>query len=275
MIDMGEQIPMTSSKILGRGSLLVLGPPPVAIELYLMAAASCFKCQHTQIYYVHTSVSVIHTNTLIVCLSVTAAYTVWCLTFLFSFLEPLAKSEQISKEVISEEVIVEEVSVSHFLDHLDYEIEEVKDSGNNNNDNDRKNNDSDEDDDGNTNTNNNCNWNKYTPAMLRQPKSLKLRNKTPVSKKRNCDQYKENLSVKKNILSLQEEHLHMMIAEQKREDAFKEENRQYKRIEHQLKIAAMKEEYELAIKHRREEHNMKMELLKKGIWPSNQMNLPN
>ncbi|KAI5694885.1 hypothetical protein M8J75_007217 [Diaphorina citri] len=184
--------------------------------------------------------------------------------------EPLAKSEQISKEVI-----VEEVSVSHFLDHLDYEIEEVKDSGNNNNDNDRKNNDSDEDDDGNTNTNNNCNWNKYTPAMLRQPKSLKLRNKTPVSKKRNCDQYKENLSVKKNILSLQEEHLHMMIAEQKREDAFKEENRQYKRIEHQLKIAAMKEEYELAIKHRREEHNMKMELLKKGIWPSNQMNLPN
>lgn len=66
--------------------------------------------------------SVIHTNTHIVCLSVTAAYTVWCLTFLFSFLEPLAKSEQISEEVISEEVIVEEVSVSHFLDHLDYEV---------------------------------------------------------------------------------------------------------------------------------------------------------
>lgn len=104
-------------------------------------------------------------------------------------------------------------------------------------------------------------WNSYTPAMLKKMRSRKLMTKTPVKKKRNCEQYSDNLASKQSILSLQVLHVQKMLEAQAREDNMKEEEHKAILAEHlkkDLHLTRMLEMQEAGKKRKEEIHQAEM-----------------
>uniref|UniRef100_A0A8D9F5E8 Uncharacterized protein n=1 Tax=Cacopsylla melanoneura TaxID=428564 RepID=A0A8D9F5E8_9HEMI len=105
-------------------------------------------------------------------------------------------------------------------------------------------------------------WNSYTPAMLKKMRSRKLMTKTPAKRKRNCEQYSDNLASKKGVLSLQELHVQKMLEAQAREDAMKEEKHKATmdaRVKKDLHLTRMLEMQETDKKRKEEIHQAEMD----------------